>query len=231
VRNGSSGPLDLERRLRLEVEHAAHMAPGFLADAQAAGRRRLLEPGGDVDGEAADRAVVVDAAAEQDMAGVDADPHLEAFLAVGARDPFGLQPRLGEQVEAGEHRALGVVLARGLGAEGGEQAVAGVLQHLAAALHHPGAERLQRRVHDVEQVLGIDGLAERGRADHVEEQHRHLAPPRRCAAMAGLLLGEQRRERGIDDRAAEHRSLRLERRDRLGQGVVRQLGLGHRPTV
>jgi hypothetical protein len=48
-------PLDLERRLRLEVEHAAHVAPGLLADAQAPGRRRLLEPGGDVDGEAADR--------------------------------------------------------------------------------------------------------------------------------------------------------------------------------
>jgi len=49
--------------------------------------------------------------------------------------------------------------------------------------------------------------------------------------MAGMLLGEQRRERGIDDRAAKHRALRLERRDRLGQGVVRQLGLGHRPIV
>jgi len=111
------------------------------------------------------------AAAEQDMAGVDADPHLEAFLAVGARDPLGLQPRLGEEVEAGEHGALGVVFARGLGAEGSEQAVAGVLQYLAAALGDPGAERLQRRIHDVEQVLGIDGLAESGGADDVEEQH------------------------------------------------------------
>ena len=50
----------------------------------------------------------------------------------------------------------------------------------------------------------------------------------RCA---GLLLGEQRCERGIDDRAAEHRALRLERRDGLAQGVVRQLGLGHQAIV
>ena len=179
--------------------------------------------GGDVDGEAADRAFVVDAAAEQHVAGVDADPHLEAALAVRRAQSARPEPGLGEQVEAGEHRALGVVFARRLGAEGGEQAVAGVLQDLAATLCHPSAERLQRRVHDVEQVLGIDGLAERGRADHVEEQHRHLAPPRR-ACCDGPLLGEQRRERGIDDRTAERRALRLERRDGLAQGIVRQPG-------
>ena len=146
-------------------------------------------------------------------------------------DPLGLQPRFGEQVEAGEHRTLGVVLARRFGAEGGEQAVAGVLQDLAAARRDPGAERLQRRVHDVEDVLWVDRLAERGRADHVEEQHRYLAPERRRSAMRRLLLGKQRRERGIDDRAAEHRTLRFKRRDRLTQRVVRRRLLGHPGTL
>jgi hypothetical protein len=222
-------PLDLDRRLRLEVEHAAHVAPGLLADAQAARRRGLLEPGGDVDREAADRSLVVDAAAEQGRGrcGCRAAPGSRPGVAL--LDPRRLDPGFGEQVEAGEHGPLGVVLARRLGAEGGEQAVAGVLQDLAAARRDPAAERLQRRIHDVEHVLGVDRLAERGRArPQSRNSTEHLAPPRRRDAVRAL-LGEQRRERRVDDGAAENRALRLERRDGLAQGSVRRVRFGHGP--
>ena len=97
-----------------------------------AGRRGLLHARGDVDGDAADRAVGIDAAAEQHAAGVDADADVEAGVAVGGLD-FGAE-RLAEfeQRQAAAHGALGVVFAGLVGTEGGEDVVAGVLQHLAA---------------------------------------------------------------------------------------------------
>ena len=48
-----------------------------MADAQCAGRRGLLHARGDVDGDAADGAFGIDAAAEQHAAGVDADADVE----------------------------------------------------------------------------------------------------------------------------------------------------------
>ena len=70
--------LDRDRRLLRDIEHPAHMAVGIVADAQGTGWRRLLHPRRDVDGDAADAALGVDAAAEQHRAGVDADPKVEA---------------------------------------------------------------------------------------------------------------------------------------------------------
>jgi hypothetical protein len=151
--------LDLQRRLRLDLEHAAHVAPGVLADAQAAARRGLLEAScGDVDGEAADRAFFIDT----------------------------------------------------------------------AAVHHQHTEGLQRRVRDVVHVFGVDSLAERGRVDHIEEQHTHLAAPRH-GALVYRQLAAQRRERRIDHRAAERRALRFERDHCPAQGVVLRFGIVH-PT-
>ena len=78
------------------------------------------------------RAFGIHAAAEQHAAGVDADAHVEAVVAVGCAAPPRRAPALVEQRQAAAHRALGVVFARLVGAEHREQAVAGVLQHLAA---------------------------------------------------------------------------------------------------
>ena len=91
------------------------------------------------------RALGIDAAAEQHAAGVDADAHVEAVVAVRCLH-FGAE-RLAEfeQREAAAHGALGVVLARLVGAEGGQHAVAGVLQHLAAVCLDDGRAARQAR--------------------------------------------------------------------------------------
>jgi hypothetical protein len=63
-------PLDLDGRLRLDVEHASHVAVGVVADAQCPARCGLLHACGDVDGDAANAAFAIDSAAQQHAAGV-----------------------------------------------------------------------------------------------------------------------------------------------------------------
>ena len=166
--------LHLQRRLGLHVEHAAHVQVGGVADAQAASRRALLHPRGDVDGAATDRAAFVNPAAEQHAAGVDADAHVEAGVAEAALHRLALGPAFGQQRQAGVHGALRVVFVRAAGAEGREQAVARVLQHLAVVALHQRRAGGQQAVHDVVNVFGVEVLAERGGADHVEEEHGDL---------------------------------------------------------
>ena len=167
--------LDRERLLRLDLEQAAHLRVGVVADAQRAGRRGLLHARGDVDRDAADAAVGIDPAAEQHAAGVDADAHVEAVVAVRAPDLGAERPAELEQREAAAHGALGVVLARFVGTERGQDVVAGVLQHLAGVgLDHGRAAR-QRVVHHRADRLGIEALGQQGRADHVHEEDADLA--------------------------------------------------------
>ena len=108
----------------------------------------------------------------------------------------------------------------GLGAEGGQHAVAGVLQHAAAVGLRHGGEARERAVHHRVDRLGVELLAHGGGADHVDEQHRHLLQLL-CAAAAGGAAARparaQRRQRGVDHRVAEQRALRFERGDRRGQ--------------
>ena len=124
--------LDRQRLLTLDLEHAAHLGVGVVADAQGPGRRGLLHACGDVHGDAANAAVGIDAAAEQHAAGVDADADVEAGVTVRSLH-FGAE-RLAEfeQGQAAAHGALGIVFAGFVGAEDGQDVVAGVLQHLAA---------------------------------------------------------------------------------------------------
>jgi hypothetical protein len=126
---------------------------------------------------------------------------------------------------AGPHRAgrgrrarpVRVVLLGALGTEHREQAVAGVLQDLAAvATDDRGAADEQAVDHRL-QVLGIELAGERGRADDVEEQHTDMGEAgrlRRRLALERCELGAQRRDRRIDDGVAERGALRLERGDR-----------------
>ncbi len=157
----------------------------------------------------------VDAAAEQHRAGVHADAHVDAGVAVPARERIGMAPALGEQRQAGVHGALRIVFAHLVRAERSEQAVAGVLQDLALMrLDDFRAAREQgvdRGVH----VFRIEVLGKRGRADDVEEQHAHLAQRLlgRRRGVERCQFGAQRGERRIGKRAAEHRALVLERRD------------------
>ena len=114
---------------------------------RAPARRGLLHARGDVDGDAADAAFGIDAAAEQHAAGVDADADVEAVVAVLALH-FGAERAASrEQGQAAAHGALGIVFARFVGAEDGQQVVAGVLQHLAAVGLDDGGAARQRAVH------------------------------------------------------------------------------------
>ena len=148
-----------ERLLRFDGEHAAHVAISVVADAQAAGRRRLLHARRDVDRLPADALLGVDSAAEQHAAGVDADAHVEAVVTVLAAHELALLPSRGEQRQAGAHRALGIVLPRLDGAEHGQHAVAGVIQHLAAVLRDDGGELRERAVHHRARRLRVELLA------------------------------------------------------------------------
>jgi hypothetical protein len=82
---GSSTPLTSMGGLRLDVEHASHVAVGVVTDAQCPARCGLLHACGDVDGDAANAAFAIDSAAQQHAAGVQAHTDIEATLAVLAR--------------------------------------------------------------------------------------------------------------------------------------------------
>ena len=103
--------LDGQRLLTLDLEHAAHLGVGIVADAQGPGRRGLLHARGDVHRDAANAAVGIDPAAEQHAAGVDADADVEAVVTV--RSPHFGAERLAEleQGQAAAHGTLGIVFA------------------------------------------------------------------------------------------------------------------------
>ena len=123
--------LHLDRRLQLHVEHAAHMGEGVVGDAQLSDRRRLLHARRHIHSRAANAVLGIDPAAQQHAAGVHAHAHVEAAVAVACLHHGAVACAFGKQVQAGAHRALGIVFLRLFGTEHGQQAVAGVLQHLA----------------------------------------------------------------------------------------------------
>jgi hypothetical protein len=197
-----------------------------VADPHRAGWGGLLEAGGDVDVDAADRAGLGHAAAEQHFAGVHADADGEGVAVVvvnGAVCALELgADRAAEaaQRQAAAHGALGVVLGGLVGTERREQAVAGVLQHLAAMLADDGGGARQRPVHQRAGVLGVEPLRHARRADDVHEEDAHLLERLRRGGRRGggsAQCGEPRphRPQGAgDDRVAEHRTLGFERGDR-----------------
>ena len=224
--------LDADGGLFLELEQPAHMAPAVVTDAQPPRRRALLHARGDVDGGAADAALGIDAAAEQHAPGVHADAHVEVGHAVLAPHLRRMRLRLLDDGQSGADGGFDVVLAGRLGAEGGEHAVAGVLQHASALGLHRGGEALERAVHDLVDRLGVELLAHGGGADHVDEQHRHLLQLLRrggdfgCPQRGQLLA--QRRQRAVDHHVAEQCTLRLERGDGRGQLLRGLRGHGDR---
>jgi hypothetical protein len=211
--DGLVEPLHFDRWLRLHVEEPTHMPIGVPADAQRSRWRRLLHARRNVDGNAADAAFGVHPAAEQHAAGVQADAHVEAAVAVLA---FDLRPQaaaFGQQRQAGVRGALGVVFARCVGTEDSQQVVAGVLQDLATVRFDDAGAARERTVHHGVDVLGVEMLAEPGGADHVEEQDRDLFE----ALGRGLRdrsrrdqrgeFGAKRRDRCLDYRITEHAPL------------------------
>ena len=224
--------LDADRRLLDDVEHAAHMAIGVVADAQAARRSRLLHARRQVNHRAPDAAVGVDAATQQHGAGVDAGTHVEVGDAVRLTHLWSLPPCFFDDAQACQDCALGIVLVGLVGTEGGQHAVARELEHAPTICSHDCGEAFERAVHHFMDVFRLKLLAHRCRAHHIDEQHRHLfqlLACRRFARAHGDQCKPQRRGRGIDHGITQQRSLRFERGDRrfyLLGGVVHESQLG-----
>ena len=107
-----------------------------------------------------------------------AAPKLAAELGTGV-------PHRGDEVEAGEHGAAGVVLVRFRMAEAGEDAVAGVVQQVAAVPGHRVLREAAVGGEEVAQLLGLHLLGQDRRAHQVGEQQRHEGPLTRRAHLAG----------------------------------------------
>jgi len=212
--------LDGHRLLRLDLEAAAHLRVGSVADAQRAGRRGLLHAGGDVDRDAADGRVGIDAAAEQHRSGVHAGADVEGPVAVRSAHFSAEHLAELEQREAAAHGALGVVFASFGRAEDREHVVAGVLQHLASVRLDDRRRARQRVVHHGADRFRVEVLRERGRADHVHEQDAHLLERLRRSARRCCRAGERseldagRRQQRFDQRIPERGPLTFERGDR-----------------
>jgi hypothetical protein len=95
-----------------------------------------------------------------------------------------------EQLKTGTHRALGIVLAGRFDAERSVQAIASESQHPAAVALDARGEASQRALHDRENVLGVEMLAQPGRVDHIGKQHRDLLE----LLLGGLRMRTERRE-------------------------------------
>ena len=182
--------LELQRLDLLDRDHVGHQPVGQLAQQHLLGRCRLLQPGGDVDGVAGDQPLVGRRVAGDHLAGVDAGAVLERDAP--ARLEVGVQ-RLQRGLHVGRraHRPQRVVLVQPRQAEHRHHRVADELLDAAAV-------PLEHRPHGVEvlghhgaQSLGVQLLAEAGRALEVGEHDGHR--------LARLL----RRQRLLERRSAE----------------------------
>ena len=187
-RSGSATSAQLARAGGLELDRGrarAGSAPG--PTRISSGRRQLLEPRRDVDGLAGREGrlgVVGD-----DLAGLDADPRLEAEV------PDRVQDR-----ERGAQRALGVVLVRARDAERGHDGVAGELLDRAAVRLDAARDLLEEARDTPAHDLGI------ARGDEARSSRRGRRRGRsRACVPCPQVYGEGRTGRGrpaLSDRPA-----------------------------
>ncbi len=152
----------------LRLDRLGHRQGGQLADQHRPGARGRLEACGGVDGVAGDAALVRTGRGVHDLAGVDADPQLEA----GRRHAQACLDLLecADERQARPHRPFRVVVAGAWCAEDGHRGVADeLLDHAAVALDRL-AGRGEVGVLDRGHVLGVELLGQRREADEVGEQ-------------------------------------------------------------
>ena len=177
-RNGLLLSLQRERLDRL----CGHRLPGEavrqLADEHLPRSGRLLQPGRDVHGIAADERLARARVAGDHLAGVDSDakpdPRAEPALELVVQ---GLQPP--EHLRRGPDGAQRIVLVGDGDAEDGHDRIADELLHGArvALDHHPHLVEVSK--HHLAHGLCLEPLAEGGRAAHVAEEDRDRLPPLR----------------------------------------------------
>jgi hypothetical protein len=155
------------------VEQARNEAKGLRRNEDRVGFRERLQAGGEI-GRLADRRLFLGSPreiADNGDARGDADADLQRNAWQRPQDRHG-----GDDGKAGAHGALGIVFVRCRIAEIDEHAIPHVLGDVAPeAGDLAGAAALKGRK-DLPVLLRIEVAGERGRADHVAEQDRELAP-------------------------------------------------------
>ena len=135
----------------------------------------MLDPGCDIGGVADSRIIhwkSIGDWAEHHRPRVDADPHRQLQI-IGAAGVLGPAERALNR-QAGEQRALNMVLLRHRGAEQRHEPVAGKLRRGASVAIHLGKAGGQKRADEIAHRLGPEPFGEGSRADDVAEQHRDL---------------------------------------------------------
>ena len=219
--------------------------PRELADHDLAGRGSLLEPRGDADGFTRDQPLSRIGWRGDDLARLEADPHLDP-------DPVLVKELLVERSDrsAGiQRRASGaqrVVLVRDGDSEGSHDGVTGVLlDGPSVSGEHRGDGLEVAPQHDAER-LGVERLGERHRLDDIDEEDRDQ-PAELHRRFDGCSLGQKERlvlaeHRGLEllerrawiepELVAEHvagRAIRSERVRLTARAVEREHELGARP--
>ena len=216
--------LDLERRQRLDIEQAAHVAVGVVGDQDAADGRRVLQPAGDIDGIAHGRELRRGAdVADQHRAGVDADAHRQRHVVLPAESgQRGLQRQGGAAGLVRGHPRAPCVRA-----PEGHHGIADVFVDDAAARGDLAVERLPEGIHQLGDLLVVEGLAERGEAGDVGEEDGDLFALRFGLACLGgerSQLLAQRTQRCVHHSVAKNGALRFQGR----YGLLQFSSGGHR---
>ena len=214
--------LDRDGWLLGDLEDPAHEAIGLVADAQTADGGGLLHPGGHVHGISADVALPLDAPAEEHRPGVDTDADIETIDLEAGKHVSRHRAGLVEDRQTGSHGELRIVLAGLVGAECGEEPVAGVVHDPATVELHSGGEPLQDPVHQLVDVLGVEPVGDGSGTDDVDEQDRRLSQLLVGSAGWEISCGElitERCQRQVCHRVAERVPLPLDRLDR-GRDVL-----------
>ena len=162
--------LDRQRRQLLGPYRVADQRPGLLTDQDLSRFGGLLQPGGQVDRVADGQGLIVSRDSGHHLACVDPDPNRDSDPPV----PGELQIQLVQRVphlDRCPHRAEGVVLMRPGHPEHGHDRVADEFLHRATVAPDGPGHLLEVADHQLPQRLGVERLAESGRADHVCEQY------------------------------------------------------------
>ena len=231
----------LEREVPALAEpESANRAAGSVRGQDLAGSGDGLQPGRGVDHVAGHHRLARGGVpGREDLAGVDADPHLQREPVGGVE--FGvdlLEPS--PHADRGSERPRGIVLVGRRHAERGHHGVADELLHRAAFGLDLLAHAAEEGGHDVAQLLGVDAFAQRRRPGDVGEQHGddpsfldrdlHRFLDRGSAGGAEASVGRQLHPAG----GAHRTQARAARRAEPSLGVVLGTTSGaanHRPSL
>ena len=192
---------DPELAQRVELGRVVDQPACELADHDLAGGGSLLEPCGDGDGLTRDQPLSRVVRRSDDLARLEADPHLESDAVLVEELLVERGDRCAD-LQRRARRAQGIVLVRDGDSEGGHDGVTGVLlDRPPVAVEHRRDGLEVAPQHDPER-LRVERLGERHRLDDVDEENRDQ-PPELHRRFDGCSLGQAERLVLAEDRGLE----------------------------